>query len=44
MVFDVTLLDGPDGDALAHQQARVLKEVTAWLAQNSSASGRTTAQ
>ena len=44
VVFDITLLDGPDGEALAHQQARVLREVTAWLAQNSSASGRTTAQ
>jgi hypothetical protein len=44
VVFDVTLLDGPDGEALAHQQARVLREVTAWLAQNPSASGQTTAQ
>jgi hypothetical protein len=44
VVFDIQLLDGLDGEALAHQQARVLREVTAWLAQNSSASGRTTAQ
>ncbi|TDV41312.1 hypothetical protein CLV71_1202 [Actinophytocola oryzae] len=44
MVFDVQLLDGPEGEALAQQQARVLREVTEWLAQNSSASGRTTNQ
>ena len=44
VVFDTQFLDGPDGEALAHQQARVLREVTAWLARNSSASGRTTAQ
>lgn len=44
VVFDIQLLDGPDGEALAHQQARVLREVTEWLAQNSSASGRTTDQ
>lgn len=44
VVFDIQLLDGPDGEALAHKQARVLKEVTEWLAQNSSASGRTTNQ
>jgi hypothetical protein len=41
VVFDIQFLDGPDGEALAHQQARVLREVTEWLAQNSSASGRT---
>ncbi|WP_133907688.1 hypothetical protein [Actinophytocola oryzae] len=44
VVFDVQLLDGPEGEALAQQQARVLREVTEWLAQNSSASGRTTNQ
>lgn len=44
VVFDIQLLDGPDGEALAKQQARVLREVTEWLAQNSSASGRTTNQ
>jgi hypothetical protein len=44
VVFDIQLLDGPDGQALALQQARVLREVTEWLAQNSSASGRTTDQ
>lgn len=44
VVFDIQLLDGPDGEALAHQQARVLREVIEWLAQNSSASGRTTNQ
>lgn len=42
VVFDIQLLGGPDGEALAHQQARVLREVIEWLAQNSSASGRTT--
>jgi hypothetical protein len=44
VVFDVQLLDGPDGEALTHQQARVLREVTEWLAQNSSGSGRTRPQ
>ncbi|WNV90181.1 hypothetical protein [Umezawaea sp. Da 62-37] len=44
VVFDIQILHGPDGEALAHQQARVLREVTEWLAQNSSASGRTTDQ
>lgn len=44
VVFDIQLLDGPDGEALAHQQVRVLREVIEWLAQNSSASGRTTDQ
>lgn len=44
VVFDVRLLDGPDGEALAHQQARVLREVTEWLARNSSGNGQAQAQ
>lgn len=44
VVFDVQLLDGPEGEALAHQQARVLREVTEWLARNSSGNGQAPAQ
>lgn len=34
LVADIRTLDGPDADRLALQQARVIKEVTAWLADN----------
>ena len=44
VVFDVRLLDGPEGQALAHQQARVLREVTEWLARNSSDNGQAQAR
>ncbi|MHA6631147.1 hypothetical protein ACU61A_37415 [Pseudonocardia sichuanensis] len=32
LVADIHTLDGPDADRLALQQARVIKEVIAWLA------------
>jgi hypothetical protein len=44
VVFEVRLLDGPEGEALAPQQARVLREVTEWLARNSSDSGQAQAR
>lgn len=34
LVADIHTLDGPDADRLALQQARVIREVTAWLAHN----------
>jgi len=40
VVVEVHLADGVDGRRLRAQQARVLREVTAWLAQNSSSAGR----
>jgi hypothetical protein len=39
VVFDVQLVDGADGRRLRAEQARVLWEVIAWLAQNSSNGG-----
>jgi hypothetical protein len=40
VVFDVELAAGADGRRLRAEQARVLREVIAWLAQNSSNAGR----
>ncbi|WP_268239341.1 hypothetical protein [Longimycelium tulufanense] len=39
MVWEIRILDGPDGERLAQQQARVLWEVTEWLARNRSERG-----
>ena len=43
VVGDIVELAGPDGERLAQQQARVLWEVTQWVAQNRSAPGQPTA-
>jgi hypothetical protein len=40
VVVEVHLADGIDGRWLRVQQARVLREVSAWLAQNSYNAGR----
>lgn len=37
LVADIHTLDGPDADRLALQQARVIREVTAWLAHETTA-------
>lgn len=37
LVADIHTLDGPDADRLALQQARVIREVTAWLVHNTTA-------
>jgi hypothetical protein len=34
VVFDIETIDGPDGEHMAEQQARVMKEVIEWLARN----------
>lgn len=40
MVFEIRVADGSEAERLRLEQAQALWEVTAWLAQNSSASGR----
>jgi hypothetical protein len=40
LVFDIQTIDGPDGQRLAEQQARVMREVIEWLARTRSERGR----
>jgi hypothetical protein len=40
MVCEIHIVDGPDGERLARQQAEALWEVTQWLAQNKSRRGQ----
>jgi hypothetical protein len=39
VVVEIHLADGVDGQRLRAQQARALRRVSAWLAQNSSSDG-----
>lgn len=39
LVVEICIVDGPEGERLAQQQARVLWEVTEWLARNNSEHG-----
>lgn len=39
MVFDIQTVDGPEGQRLAEQQTRVMREVIEWLARNKSRRG-----
>lgn len=39
VVWEICILDGQEGQRLARQQARVLWEVTEWLARNKSKRG-----
>ena len=39
VVFDVQIIDGPEGQRLAEQQTRVMREVIEWLARNKSKPG-----
>ena len=43
-VFEIQVADGAEGERLAHLQARVLWEVTAWLARNKSEHGQKDAE
>jgi hypothetical protein len=40
LVAEIRVVDGPDGELVARQQARVLWEITEWLAQNRSEPGQ----
>ncbi|ONH34178.1 hypothetical protein BL254_17425 [Protofrankia sp. BMG5.30] len=40
MDFEVHIIDGADGERLAHEQAKVIKDVLEWLDQQRSNNGR----
>ncbi len=43
MQFEVRILDGPEGEQLAMEQARVMREVLEWVAQRRSEPGQRSA-